>query len=397
MLLALFFFGFTYGQNCESDDTPPTVILKSELVVRSGGNYIWPGAFDDGSFDDCTAVKDLIFSFAPNFESSEFELFEEIPEGGLVVEIWVTDQAGNQSSLTTLLLVEEDCEVDEIPPVGHFPSGLISQYRPSPLAIAQNEVRVYASSHSLYVVDNCSEQFSSLRFSFAPDEIIDEIAFPYEPGAPIDYEVWVTDQAGNQSSFPVHRYIAEVDESCSEAPTDLIEVSKSTRHVKLSWSDLGTNNSYILEGRVQGDNKWLRKIITNNRVTIRRRFTPGVTYEWRVQVNCGDVADAPFSEIKTFTIEEDAHTLVEGRSEAIFESFEETKIYPSPASHTLTVESPQEIQQIEIFDITGKRLNVVTADKSQSVQLDVSQLLKGQYLVRLASTDGVETLIFTKQ
>lgn len=382
---------------CEQDNTPPFINLKSELVVASGSEHIiWPGAFDDGSADGCTAHEDLIFSFSPDIIDSQFEQFRNIPEEGLELTIWLIDEAGNKSSQPTLLKMEEDCEVDNIPPVGHFPSGAFSKYTPSNEEVVENEVRFYADRHDIYVTDNCTEQFS-MQLSFDPNEIINQITFPYEPGASIDYTVWAFDEAGNRSSFQVHRYIAETDENCSEAPTDLTEVSKSTRHVELSWSDMEVPNGYILEGRAQGSNRWLRKVVSRNQTTIRRRFQAGVTYEWRVRANCSDEVASPYSEIKTFTIEEDAHTSVEGRGEAIFGLFEESKIYPSPASHTLTVESSQEIQQIEVFDMTGRRLNIVTPDNDQSIPLDVSRLLKGQYLIRLTSIHGVETLPFTKQ
>jgi hypothetical protein len=62
------------------------------------------------------------------------------------------------------------------------------------------------------------------------------------------------------------------------------------------------------------------------------------------------------------------------------------KIYPNPTSDNLNIISQKNIEQIELFDLTGKVLFQKQSINSKSIQLDVSMFQKGIYLLRI---DGV--------
>ncbi|MEN0048763.1 MAG: T9SS type A sorting domain-containing protein, partial [Bacteroidota bacterium] len=380
-------------QNCSGDNEPPVALLKSELTVYNNAATastfgLFAGLFDAGSFDNCTKQKDLRFSFSPD-PDEWYKPLQEIGEGEL--EIWVTDKEGNQTSVVTQLIInQETCEEDFTPPVVYYPN-----YITYPSSGPEESYDFNIGTFSFYAVDNCTELLN-LTFSYEKDEIVGQKQLPNTPGSETTFDIWVTDKAGNQSSFTVN-WVIEGNEIIPVAPINLRELEKSTNQVTLKWSPIENLEKYIIQGRKKGSEKWqLFQKITGNSFTVKRRFIPGVIYEWRVKGNYRQL-DAPFSEIKTFTIDDDAHGILEDRGEAVFGSLSRTKIYPSPASHTLTVESLYEIEQIEIFDLTGKRLRSVTPSVNQSVQLDVSQLPNGQYLIRLTSNDKVETLQFTKQ
>jgi len=74
----------------------------------------------------------------------------------------------------------------------------------------------------------------------------------------------------------------------------------------------------------------------------------------------------------------------------------EINIHPNPASNFLHIESNQaEITGIEVFDLKGKQ---VMQSKSTSLdKVDVSQLSKGMYLLKLSTSQGELTKKFIKE
>jgi hypothetical protein len=62
------------------------------------------------------------------------------------------------------------------------------------------------------------------------------------------------------------------------------------------------------------------------------------------------------------------------------------KIYPNPTSSKINIISQRNIEQIELFDLTGKSLFIKHSINSRSFQLDVSKFQKGVYLLKI---DGV--------
>ena len=76
-------------------------------------------------------------------------------------------------------------------------------------------------------------------------------------------------------------------------------------------------------------------------------------------------------------------------------------IYPNPATHTLTVETASPIRTLTVYDLAGRVM--MTADGGMvetchgaSLQVDVSSLPNGIYLLRAVTDNGVETGRFVK-
>ena len=57
----------------------------------------------------------------------------------------------------------------------------------------------------------------------------------------------------------------------------------------------------------------------------------------------------------------------------------EINVFPNPAMDYVTVEA-EDLQQVDILDMTGKTLNRITAE-GHSVLLDVSDLKAGVYFI----------------
>ncbi len=71
-----------------------------------------------------------------------------------------------------------------------------------------------------------------------------------------------------------------------------------------------------------------------------------------------------------------------------------TKIYPNPASGQLTIESKQTIENIVVFDITGKEMTNKTPEReTQTYELNLTDLAipKGIYFIKVISHDGSVT------
>lgn len=72
------------------------------------------------------------------------------------------------------------------------------------------------------------------------------------------------------------------------------------------------------------------------------------------------------------------------------------KIFPNPVNgNEVTIVSNQEITA-EVYDILGKKVKVQTISSNQS-KLNISELSKGIYLVRLKSENGIQTKKLIKQ
>lgn len=91
------------------DKKKPTPYCLSEITTvimpSSGQIDIWANDFDLGSFDNCPGT--LQFSFSSNVNDTSVDFFCE-DVGIQVLEIWVTDAAGNQDFCTTQVNIQSN-------------------------------------------------------------------------------------------------------------------------------------------------------------------------------------------------------------------------------------------------------------------------------------------------
>ncbi len=74
----------------------------------------------------------------------------------------------------------------------------------------------------------------------------------------------------------------------------------------------------------------------------------------------------------------------------------ELSIYPNPTSNLLHIEASQtDISRVEVFDVQGKQVLQVNA--ANLTKLDVSQLTKGMYFLKVSTSDGEITKKFVKK
>jgi len=76
-------------------------------------------------------------------------------------------------------------------------------------------------------------------------------------------------------------------------------------------------------------------------------------------------------------------------------NFSKINFYPNPAKNILTVENDVNLTKITLYDLSGKSVlnnNV----NSKKVQLDISHLAKGVYMMRVATEEGAKTMKIIK-
>ncbi len=92
-----------------ADKKTPTAICHNGLTINlmaTGTTSIWAKDFDVASTDNCTAAADLKFSFSQNILETG-KNFDCQNLGTNVVDVWVTDAAGNGAFCSTYILVQD--------------------------------------------------------------------------------------------------------------------------------------------------------------------------------------------------------------------------------------------------------------------------------------------------
>jgi hypothetical protein len=96
------------------DCKKPTPYCVNGLVIeimQTGMVDVWAADFDAGSFDNCGPVQ---LSFSPNVNNIEL-IFDCTQLGQNIVQLWVTDAAGNQDYCETFVLIQDN--------MNHCPGG----------------------------------------------------------------------------------------------------------------------------------------------------------------------------------------------------------------------------------------------------------------------------------
>ncbi len=130
-----------------SDCKKPTPIcingLSTVIMPATGEVAIWASDFDSGSsFDNCTASENLLFSFSEDVNNTSI-VFDCGNIGTNVVNIWVTDEAGNQDYCETLIVVTDNEGVCGVPSVALIAGNVIRSNSSDPI----EEVAVYLNTN----------------------------------------------------------------------------------------------------------------------------------------------------------------------------------------------------------------------------------------------------------
>ena len=70
--------------------------------------------------------------------------------------------------------------------------------------------------------------------------------------------------------------------------------------------------------------------------------------------------------------------------------------YPNPFRNTIHLESAVTLQVVEVYSMSGQRLRELALDGAFSVEVDLSALPAGLYVLKVETGAGTETLRVSK-
>jgi len=113
-------------------------------------------------------------------------------------------------------------------------------------------------------------------------------------------------------------------------------------------------------------------------------YTSGNSPNTPVPVSMASGAPINGNKMATITFTLNSSTLSVGSVSAI----ENVRVYPNPATSVLNISdtTSQSIKTIELYNVLGRRVNIITSETSTTTSIDTSELPSGVYLLRL--TDG---------
>jgi len=127
-----------------------TVIMNDPNVAEV---EIWASDFDLGSFDNCTDDEDLIFSFSSDITETN-RTYDCDSLGLRVVQVWVTDEAGNQDYCTTMVNIQDNAGICGGTANNNLVSGRIVSENQEPVEFVEitmeqmtsNEIRTFTTT-----------------------------------------------------------------------------------------------------------------------------------------------------------------------------------------------------------------------------------------------------------
>lgn len=172
--------------------------------------------------------------------------------------------------------------------------------------------------------------------------------------------------------------------SC-DPPTNLSSTpKKGGKAAKLDWSAVTGASNYTVEIKASSSSIWQSFTASSNTIQISG-LTKGNTYDWRVRANCGGTNSAFTTQ--TFTAGQSARI----NNEEVF------LVYPNPSNDILNVEYSALMDNksfVSLVGSDGKQVYHETFDSNagiNAIQLDVSSLKTGIYILRITNDSEVRT------
>jgi PKD repeat protein len=121
--------------------------------------------------------------------------------------------------------------------------------------------------------------------------------------------------------------------------------------------------------------------------------TPGVYQVKLVAANYN--GSDTITKMGYITVKSTADCATMGTSNA---NAEKIQIYPNPTKNILYIKSPNEIKNIEIFDVAGRKvMNTNVSSKQKETQVNLEKLNSGVYILKTYTSSGLETFKVIKK
>jgi beta-glucanase (GH16 family) len=161
------------------------------------------------------------------------------------------------------------------------------------------------------------------------------------------------------------------------SPTSLSAIPSRT-FTTLSWSASTDNIA------VTGYKAYLNGIYVATTTALSYKFTGLTTktgYTLGVSAIDGAGNESSISTLSVTTKTTDDYI----EDKPVFEDF---SFYPNPASRKIIVTAPDDIVFVTILDLTGRQVLSLNNINTNTINIDINQLLNGMYVVKLETADG---------
>jgi len=217
-----------------------TVIMNDPNVAVV---EIWASDFDLGSFDNCTDEDDLYFSFSSDITETN-RTYDCDSLGLRVVEIWITDEAGNQDYCSTMINIQDNAGICGGTVNNNLVSGRIISENQEPVELVEVELRQTASNEIRTFNTSADGNYAFSNVILGPDyELTATRDDNYLNGVTtLDLVLIQKHILGLQSFNSAFKTIAaDVNNSQSVTAIDLVELRKLILGI---YNELPSNDSW---------------------------------------------------------------------------------------------------------------------------------------------------------
>jgi len=127
--------------------------------------------------------------------------------------------------------------------------------------------------------------------------------------------------------------------------------------------------------------------------------TPNVGYKFDNWTSNGVVLST--SNSFTFAVTQDTNIVANFSNDVSIENMQgksnEIILYPNPAQHTLYIESSEAVEQVSVYDISGRTVGAYSIHPNPNPSIDISGLANGIYLVKVKTAQGETVKKIVKQ
>lgn len=287
-----------------------TVVMNQVGMVTVCAEDFNLGNCDDcptGSYDNCTPSEELIYSFSGDVEDScRTYTCDSLPNGQqkfFTVEMWVTDQAGNQDYCTVYLDLQDN-EGNACPDtiVGSTVSGLVYDPFNSPLSNVELKLETnegvklfnYSNSNGKYEFENVNEDIDYTLSANLETEYLLGVTT-------LDLVLIQKHILGIKTFDKPYKYIAaDANKSRTVSASDILTIRKVILGQKEDFGNGNKSWGFVRDGSDIRENKQILSV-WNDEFDLNE-FTYGSSINW-VGVKVGDINNSSKSLLESGLIE----------------------------------------------------------------------------------------------
>mgnify|MGYP002397506279 CR=1 FL=1 len=356
-----------------NDCKRPTPFCKTGIVTvlmqNTGNVTIWAKDFVQYGEDNCTPANQLKYSFTVNVrDSSKVFTCADIPNGisdTIDVEIYITDNAGNQDVCRTKLILQDNSNAcPDVPTFGTI-TGFIKGYNDNP----SPEVTVYVADINGIMRQSITEKNG--------DYVFNDLAMYKDYSVQASYDQDPLNGITTKDIVKIQRHILGLE--LMDSPYKLIAADVN-RSGTITARDISELRKMILGMQNQFDNNKSWNFVDAN-VTLG--FDNYMNYQSSITVNNMDhtMSSLNFIAIKTGDVTGEANTGFSGlviRNKAMLPLILDGKTFLAGEEFSLPVRSN------ELTDLYGLQLALkITTDQLEwvGVRSAKCKVSKDQYLI----------------